>query len=223
MAGALHACGIPWPGALIGPHPVHNPTGHWEDRKLHDLDRQWHRMSEDDPDLRPETDLAPAFEMREGPTVTPRAAAHTLYRNRLHELATEGGPVWGTKSTFAYVNWPEVKDLYPRDRRILVVHRDPEAVVASRMKHGDLDSLAALRLHQALLARLFLASLDWETREYILHVRYEALLQDTERTLSDLLEFALEGVPWPTVNPNAGVDFVDPTLNHHKQEVRSDT
>lgn len=189
VAGALRVMGVHFCDHLIGAHPEHNPLGHFECRA-------WWEMSR-------------SVVEQGGITDADLVAYHRIIRN--HRQA----PVWAVKDTWVPEGLGRVLPYLGGDARVIAVHRQFGACVASREKHSATSRADAERRQVEREARLFafLAAANAP----ILHVDYERLVSLPE-TVVDLSLFAYDGLD-VDVDPDkliAAVEFIDPDLNHHQ-------
>jgi hypothetical protein len=193
---------------LIGPHPQWNKRGHFEDRDMHRLNRLLaYRFAYNDA-IHNET-------LHRYPTLRDynrlsRDKLLSLYRRELGRMAQ--GELWGLKCIMLATIWPDVQHLFPQDRRLIVVCRDMQAVIASRMAHSDLTRDEAETVSRYLM-RAAVESAGIGVPCPVLYVEYEKLCAEPEAETRGILEFVTEDTD-VTLNVEAAIKSIEPRMNH---------
>lgn len=207
VTGVLHHAGVPVGKELIGPHPRWNAKGHYEDRHMHWLNRLLAYRFEYSEAIRNETtyrypelykyDNVPVKELLE------------IYRQALAER--EQVPVWAMKCIMLGLIYPHIEALLPQDRRLILVERDRDATIHSRMAHSQLsrDDAAALVDHLAQAARDTAASATCP----VLVVRYEYLCEKPQSEVARILDFVSEDLP-ANLDYAAAIATIDAEMSH---------
>lgn len=208
VAGALHAAGIPVGRDLIGPHPQWNVKGHFEDRTWHRFNRlvAYHLCDPDDELANETVERYPEF-ARE-----PWTRAELLQRYEA-ELHPPPAPVWAMKCIMLGVIWPVVQHLFPQDRRLIVVQRNRDTIIHSRMEHSRLSFCEAATLTDRLMRRARKSALGAGCP--VLWVQYEELIADPETQVRRILAFAAEGMDAIRLDERAAMRHIDPEMDHH--------
>lgn len=204
VAGMLHRGGVPMGDNLIGPHSRWNARGHFEDRRWHKLNRQiaYHLLGW--PVLEPETiGKYPEF----GSQSWQRIALLEQYRRTVQGDSRQ--PIWGRKCIMLGPTWRHVGMLFGEDVRIVVVHRERDAVLRSRMAHGDMDRRAAQTLTDALQAGIDDALAG--TQFPVLQLNYEDVIEDPLSVAHELMYFT----GYIDFDTNAAEYHIDAMLDHH--------
>lgn len=211
LAGALHKAGIRMAKDLIGAHPRWNPTGHFEDRVMHRMHRLLAYQFTHEPAIENET--LDRYSWLADYDNAQRSMLLAMYEKALQHVRRP--PIWGLKCLMLGVIWPWVAPLFPKDRRLILLERDRESVIRSKMAHSDLGRAEAERITDYLAARAreSITSADCP----ILAVRYEHLLDYTEFELIRILEFAGKGLD-VDLDLDAAIQHIKPELNHHASE-----
>jgi hypothetical protein len=214
VAGLLHAAGVFVGHNLIGPHPRWNAKGHFEDRDLHRLNRLMAYR------------FAPAGVENETVQRYPELREHDqadhatlLAQYRQVVDARRNRPLWAMKCIMLGVIWPHIAPLLPTDRRLILVERDRDATIGSRMAHSDLahDAAAALVDHLAQAARNTVASATCP----VLVVRYEVLCEQPQTEVRRILDFVRDGLAL-TLNVPAAIATIEPEMNHAQHHATID-
>lgn len=200
LAGALHAYGLSFgeDGELIGAHQSFNPKGHFEIRKWHDYGIGIARSID--------SGLKPGSRDIDG------IAAIISKRNKAHP------DIWGVKSAWLSHSLPYIWPYMPSDVRLIAIHRRFDAQVRSNVLHldggnGTTEDMARYKVlrHRA---RLYQTLSDFSHLPHY-HVQFEALTDDPETVLRQVLAFCYEGIA-DVDEPMVGraCDWIDASLRH---------
>jgi hypothetical protein len=204
VAGMLHKGGLPLGENLIGPHPRFNALGHFEDPAWHRLNRLLaYKLTTGQPILAETLQQYPEFLLE----AHSDAELFDAYREAIERGRRR--PVWARKCIIFGLIWRFVGHLFGPDVRIIVVTREREAVVASRMAHSRLSRPQAEALIDALQAGI--DDVVRQTSFPVLPMRYEDILEDpcaAARLLENFIEM-------PGFDVNAAEYHIDPAMNHH--------
>lgn len=207
VAGVMQHAGVPMGKELIGPHPQWNAKGHYEDRHMHWLNRLVAYRLEYSDAIRRET-LAIYPDLRDH-AGTMASELRTLYRQALAER--ERHPVWAMKCIMLGLIYPHIESLLPEDRRLIVVHRDREAIIRSRMRHSDLSRDEALNLTYQLAGAVMGVASTASCR--VLHVQYEELCAQPRREVTRILDFVNES-RYADLDYAAAIASIEPEMDH---------
>lgn len=202
VAQLLNELGVHLCDHLIGPHPQHNPNGHFECREFWQFGER----------LRKKRDDAWVDEM---------SAEETGRLNKLmrtHRRDAGDAPVWAVKSpNFCHYLHKAITaaEWCGHEVRVVAIHRSFASIVASRMAQNRLSYENATSLQANLLAQLYRQLRDCSAP--VLHVQYEHLLADPRGACECLAAFALHDLFHPSeAQIDAAARCVDPSLNHHE-------
>jgi len=203
VAGMLHHGGVPMGRNLIGPHERFNARGHYEDHMWHRLNREIaYQCLPAIPQaaVRNETDR---YEYKRD------WSRERKYLQRYQAFVADyEAPIWGMKCIMLGVIWPYVRDCFGDDVRIIVVERDRDAVIRSRMEHSQIDYDEARYLVDALQEGIDAAM----HRHYgmVIKLHYEYVLKQP-RSIAQLLK-GFTGLD--SFDVDAAAAHIDPSLNH---------
>lgn len=211
VAGMLHTGGVPMGRSLIGPHERFNARGHFEDM-------EWHRLNRLVAHQCCPREVQRAISNETVERYPKFAKQHWQsdyllgsYRATVAEYRQE--PVWGMKCIMLGLIWPYVRTCFGDDVRIIVVEREREAVIRSRMEHSQLERSEAEILVDALQE-----GIDEATRRHdgpLLKLHYEFVVRDPRSVASLLKNFT----GTTDFDEMAATAHIDPSLNHEKERV----
>lgn len=197
VAGALHHAGISFGRAddLMGPDRRFNPKGHFEMSSWWQADRA----------------LTEAIQ----------AGKHALcgpHLDLINRRNVEEPVIWGVKSPFFPWTLPALIPLLPSDLRLVVLHRRFDAIVASRMRHGNggagISMSAALHDTECNLARLYGHCAKFSYLPQY-HVQFEEVIDNPYVEMTYLLAYCLDGLDWLPSQIDKAAKWISPALVHH--------
>ena len=200
VAGVLHHLGIDMGNGHLQNGNRWNPRGYFEDLRWQKLNKQI---------------TGPRYGHRQPATVSERQDAQ--YK-ALADLCNVNW-LWGMKDPrlcfTAQFIWPHLKDV-----RIVAVMRNPLSAAMSLMKHSheNYGGEDRMTIDQAIELRdIWAGAMEDRLTEFqgpVLRVFYEELVNRPTGLVKDLATFAFDGLraAWPDIE--AGVQFVEPRLNH---------
>ena len=199
LAGALHSAGLSFgESELIGPHKIWNPKGHYEIRQWHEHGQNIMRrvVSGLQPLEGDIAGIANIIAMRNAATPT----------------------MWGVKSAWLSYSLPYILPYLPADLRLLVMHRNFTAQVESNRQHLENGTGTTLEAAQRVVIghRAQLYTTAHKLANYPqYHVQFEALTEEPERVLSDVLWFCCEGIAGvSTAKIESATEFIEKGLRH---------
>lgn len=214
VAGMLHKGGVSMGQNLIGPHERFNARGHYEDHEWHKLNRliaYQYCLADVQDAIRNETvERYPKFANQIWCSDVLMATYVTAIEKH-RQLAPAQAGVWGMKCIMLGLIWPYVGRLFD-DVRIIVVERDREAVIRSRMEHSQMERQEAESLVDALQG-----GIDDAVRRHhgpMLKLHYEFVVRDPRSVASLFKSFT--GLD--SFGEELAAAHIDPTLNHHGEE-----
>ena len=203
IAGAMSVAGIFMGFDLIGAHHEFNRKGHFEDRNIHVMHRLIVRDYLPHPAFKGSVDLA-----QHG---TPFRNFSDLAEEYDKQLSRRDDmPIWGLKCAYLARVWDFVGHRYPEDVRFVMVHRGWEAMTGSRMNHSGASKELAEQRQSVLIADALKLAAEYPTH----HVVYEELIADPKWVVTEMLDFATEGMD-ADLDYQAGIDWIDGSMCHH--------
>lgn len=195
MAGALHQAGISFgrPDDLMGPDRRFNPKGHFEMHSWWAADNA----------------LAQQIQMC-------HAGLCGHHIDLIARRNAEQPVIWGVKSPFLPWTLPVLLQHLPKDLRIVVMHRRFDAIVASKMRHGNagtgLAYQAAVHDTACDLSRMYSTCV---TASYLpqYHAQFEEIIANPKSEMAALMDFCLDGIEYPAALQSA-IDWIEPRLVH---------
>lgn len=207
VAGVLHHAGVPMGVELIGPHPRWNARGHFEDRHMHWLNRLVaYRLAHHESIHNETLHRYPGLLEFAG---MPRSELLGMVEQAL--AARQRTPLWGMKCIMLGLIYPHIETLLPDDRRLVLVEREREATIRSRMAHSNLTYAAAAALRDHLAQRAESSALAAGCP--VLQVSYERLCADPESQVARILGFVGEDLPI-TLDYAAAIATIEAEMNH---------
>ena len=209
VAGALHRLGVDMGEGHFQPADKNNQAGYHEDLR-------WSAVTKRITGGRYYHDSFMPAEIPED------AAAE--YSELARQRRAEHG-IWGIKSPrmalVAHWIWP-----YLEDCRIVVVHRLREQSIASLQRHSALGYPAQYSLTKGAAEEIIdrhLVAVEQRLTEFwgpVLHVSYNALLEEPVEQIVRLADFCFPGIGLPTPYCDTILEvagWINPELNHHKE------
>lgn len=210
VAGMLHKGGVPMGRDLIGPHERFNARGHFEDHEWHALNRLVAHQCcpfEVQGAIRNETvERYPQF-------VNRHVYSDSLMQTYADTVKRFEQPVWGMKCIMLGLIWPYVHQHFGDDVRVIVVQRDRDDVIQSRMEHSQLERKKAEKLIDALQG-----GIDEALRIHpgpVLQLSYTCTLYTPEITAELLSDF----VGLESFNVGAAEAHIEPKLDHSAERM----
>lgn len=171
------------------------------------------RILKNNPDISTwELDLSTLGRKLDDIPIPDRNLATLIYEIYQHYAITHnltGHRLWGDKTPYLAIRIPWIYLVFP-EARIIHIVRDPRAVVVSRKKaFGDSMEYALKRWKWAVKCIR-----EAKKRHEILEIKFEDLIQDTSKTMSNVMEF-ISGDP-DYIGKHNEVYMGDDHFRHHE-------